>query len=97
MFGLINKISAAEGKRDALISILLAGTRGMPGCLQYVISKDSADTNLIWVQEVWQSESDHQASLKLPAVQAVIAEGRAMIQGMEPVARTEPVGGVGLE
>lgn len=96
MFGLINKIIAAEGKRDALITILLAGTQDMPGCLSYVISKDGIDANLIWVHEVWKNKTDHEASLKLPAVQAAIAEGRAMIAGMEPVASVVPVGGHGL-
>jgi len=97
MFGLINKIMAAEGKRDALITILLAGTQDMPGCISYVISKDGADANLIWVHEVWKSKADHEASLQLPAVQAAIMEGRPMIAGMEPVAATVPVGGHGLE
>jgi len=96
MFGLINKIIAADGKRDDLIRILLAGTQDMPGCLSYVISKDGIDTNLVWVHEVWKSKADHEASLKLPAVQAAITEGRVMITGMEPVASTVPVGGYGL-
>lgn len=96
MFGLINKIIAAEGQRDALITILLAGTQNMPGCISYVISKDSIDANLIWVHEVWQNKSDHEASLKLPVVQAAIAEGRPMIAGMEPVASVVPIGGHGL-
>lgn len=96
MFGLINKIIAAEGKRDTLIAILLEGTQDMPGCISYVISKDSADANLIWVHEVWKNKVDHQASLTLPAVQAAIAAGRPMIAGMEPVASMVPVGGHGL-
>jgi hypothetical protein len=31
MHGLIGKITAAEGKRDELIAILLQGTKEMPG------------------------------------------------------------------
>ena len=96
MFGLINKFIATEGHRDELIAILLAGTKDMPGCLNYVISKDVSDDNLIWIQEVWSSQEYHAASLKLPSVQAAIAEGRPLIAGMEPVATTIPVGGHGL-
>lgn len=32
MYGLIGKIKAEPGQRDALVSILLEGVSGMPGC-----------------------------------------------------------------
>ena len=43
MHGLIGKIIAVEGKRDALIAILLEGTQEMPGCLSYIVARDAAD------------------------------------------------------
>ena len=33
MYGLIGKMRAQPGQRDALVAILLAGTSSMPGCL----------------------------------------------------------------
>lgn len=96
MFGLIGKLSTIDGKRDALIDILLAGTQDMPGCIQYIISKDLSDDNAIWISEIWESEDAHKASLTLPAVQEAIGKGRAFIAGMEQLAKTEPVGGIGL-
>ena len=42
MYGLIGKMTAAPGKRDALIAILLEGTAAMPGCLSYIIAKDGS-------------------------------------------------------
>src|SRR5690606_36577216 len=73
MYGLIGKILAAPGKRDALIEILLEGTADMPGCLSYIVAKDTQDPNGIWITEVWDSEESHRASLSLPQVQAAIA------------------------
>lgn len=96
MFGLIGKLSTIDGKREALIELLLAGTKDMPGCIQYIISKDLADENAIWISEIWESEEAHKASLTLPSVKEAIGKGRAFIAGMEQVAKTEPVGGVGL-
>lgn len=96
MFGLIGKLSAVDGKRGALIEILLAGTQDMPGCLQYIISKDLSDDRAIWISEIWESEQAHKASLTLPSVQEAIGKGRAFITGMEQIAKTEPVGGKGL-
>lgn len=96
MHGLIGSFTAVAGQRDALIAILLDGTSDMPGCLSYVVARDTANADLIWVTEVWDSEASHAASLTLPAVRAAIAKGRPLIAGMGSRAVTTPVGGQGL-
>jgi quinol monooxygenase YgiN len=96
MFGLIGKMKAQPGKRDALLEILLSGTASMPGCLSYVVAKDPSDADALWITEAWDSEASHKASLSLPSVQAAIAEARPLIADFESSVRTEPVGGVGL-
>ncbi len=96
MYGLIGKMNASPGQRDALTAILLEGTARMPGCLSYIIATDPADANAIWITEVWDSEASHKASLALPAVQAAIAKGRPMIAGFGERFITTPLGGVGL-
>ncbi len=96
MYGLIGKMTAAAGKRDELISILLEGTAGMPGCRSYIVARDAADENGIWITEVWDSKASHDASLALPAVRAAIAKGRPLIAGFEKGIETVPVGGQGL-
>src|SRR5262245_29141966 len=73
MYGIIGKMTAAVGKRDELVAILLEGTGGMPGCLSYIIAKDPGEADALWITEVWDSEASHKASLSLPAVQAAIA------------------------
>ena len=97
MYGLIGKMTTAEGKRDELIKILLDGTSTMPGCMSYVVAKDPGDANAIWITEVWDTKEKHEASLKLPSVQAAIAKGRPMITGFGERFITEPVGGHGLK
>ncbi len=96
MYGLIGKMLAAEGQRDALISILLEGTEAMPGCLSYVVARDPGDANAVWITEVWDSAESHKASLKLPNVQQAIARGKPMIAGFGERFETIPVGGHGL-
>jgi quinol monooxygenase YgiN len=96
MHGLIGKAVAIEGKRDELIKILLEGVGGMPGCLSYVVAKDPADKNAIWITEVWDSKESHKASLQLPAVKAAISKGRPLFASFEMSQTTEPVGGHGL-
>jgi len=97
MYGLIGKVSAVAGQRDALAAILLEGTDAMPGCHSYVIAQDPADADALWITEVWNHQDSHKASLKLPAVQAAIARGRPLIAGFSNRVETVPLGGVGLQ
>lgn len=96
MYGLIGKMTATAGQRDALIAILLEGTTAMPGCLSYIVAADPAEADAIWITEVWDSEASHKASLSLPAVQAAISKGRPLIAGFSDRTVTTPVGGIGL-
>ena len=96
MYGLIGKMSAVPGQRDALASILLDSTGAMPGCLSYVIATDPADGDGLWITEVWDSAESHKASLSLPAVQAAIAKAKPLIAGFSNRVETVPIGGYGL-
>lgn len=96
MYGLIGRIRAVPGQRDALTEILVTGVAGMPGCLSYVVARDPDDPDALWITEVWESEASHKASLSLPAIQQVIARGRPLIAGFAERFVTQPVGGHGL-
>ena len=96
MYGLIGKMTVVAGRRDDLMNILLKSTERMPGCLSYILAKDSADANAIWITEVWDSKASHDASLSLPAVRDAIAKARPLIAGFGDSVVTTPVGGVGL-
>jgi quinol monooxygenase YgiN len=96
MYGLIGKMTAAPGKRDELISILLEGVATMPGCLSYIVAKDTGDANAIWITEAWDSKASHEASLSLPSVKEAVAKGRPLIAGFSDRVVTTPVGGTGL-
>lgn len=96
MYGLIGKMLAQPGQRDALIAILLEGIHDMPGCLSYVVARDPRDDNAIWITEVWTDAASHKASLNLPAVQQAIGRARPLIAGFDSHIETQPVGGHGL-
>jgi quinol monooxygenase YgiN len=96
MYGLIGRMKAKPGQRDALIAILIEGVSRMPGCLSYIVAQDSADADAIWITEVWESKESHEASLSLPAVKAAISKGRLLIAGMDSATVTTPIGGHGL-
>jgi quinol monooxygenase YgiN len=96
MYGLIGKMTCKPGQRDALLPLLLQGAKDMPGCLSYIIAKDTADQDAVWITEVWEDEASHHDSLQLPSVRDTIAKAMPLIAGFEPGVITDPVGGVGL-
>jgi quinol monooxygenase YgiN len=96
MWGLIVKITLVPGKRDEMIDILKESAADMPGCTSYIVAKDTADENTIWVTEVWDSQASHDASLSLPAVKDAIPRGEAIVSNFERIALTTPVWGAGL-
>jgi quinol monooxygenase YgiN len=97
MYGMLGRMKAQPGKRDDLLALLLESSGGMPGCLSYIVAKDLKDPDAIWITEAWDSKEHHDASLKLPQVQAAIAKARPLIAGFDSGAETEPVGGIGLK
>jgi quinol monooxygenase YgiN len=96
MYGLIGKMTAAPGKRDELIGILVNATGQMPGCLSYVVAKDATDADAIWITEAWQNKASHDASLSLPQVKESMAKGRPLIASFGDRIVTTPIGGWGL-
>lgn len=96
MYGLIGKMLAKPGQRDTMVKLLLTGMAEMPGCRSYIVAADPTNVDAIWITEVWDSQADHQTSLKLPAVQATIAKARPIIAGFGERFETQPLGGLGL-
>ncbi|WP_380875063.1 hypothetical protein ACFB49_03080 [Sphingomonas sp. DBB INV C78] len=97
MFGLIGRMLAKPGERDALVKILLDGVADMPGCLSYIVAEDPENADAIWITEAWDSKESHAASLSLPAVKAAITKARPLIAGMDNGHTTRPIGGHGLK
>ncbi|HYP90468.1 MAG TPA: putative quinol monooxygenase [Polyangiaceae bacterium] len=97
MYGLIGKFKAAPGKRDELIGILFESSQQMPGCKSYIVARDPADADAIWITEVWVDDASHKASLSLPQVQAAIARAKPLIASFGERFITEPIGGHGLQ
>ena len=96
MYGLIAKLTVVPGRREEMVGILKESAADMPGCFSYVVAKDSADENAIYVTEVWDSIVSHDASLSLPSVKNAIPRAKAIVSSFEKIAVTNPVWGVGL-
>lgn len=98
-FGLYNKFTTVEGKRDVLVEILLEASKSMEelnDCMLYVISLDDENTDSVYVYEVWSDENAHRASLSMEASQTLIQKAKPIIVGMEKINTSLPIGGKGI-
>lgn len=98
-YTLCGNLRAAPGQGDALAGFLLEAADALEaaeGCLLYLVHRDDADPDAVWVIEVWTDAAAHEASLQLPAVQDVIARARPSIAGFGERFELRPVGGLGL-
>lgn len=93
VYAIIGQMLSSPGKRDELIGYLTEGSADMAGNLSYVIWRDKADENSIWITEVWKDEASHKASLSLPQVQEAIRKARPIIAGFGARAEVERAGG----
>ena len=93
MYGLIVKMAVVHGRREEMIEILKESASNMAGCLSYVVARDSADEDVLWVTEVWDSAVSHDASLSLPSVKNAIPRARPIVSSFEKIAVTTPVWG----
>ncbi len=99
MFGLYGKIKTQPGQRDKLIDIMLKAAAVMPdveGCYVYVVNSAPDDADAIWVTEIWRSQADHEASLTLDSVKAVITTAMPMIAEGSQRIEVTPLGGKGI-
>ena|SRR5579864_4429081 len=90
-FGLIVRLKAAPGMRDELIAALKDGAIDMPGCLSYVVANDASAKDVVWITEVWESASSHDASLSLTSVKSAMARAKGLISEFSRIAITSPV------
>ncbi|RSM61819.1 antibiotic biosynthesis monooxygenase [Actinoplanes sp. ATCC 53533] len=82
-YGYLATMRTKAGHRDDVVRILLSGLDGLrqAGCRLYVVGVSETDPELIWVNEVWESKADHDASLQLPETRAAIARAMPMLTG----------------
>jgi quinol monooxygenase YgiN len=96
MYGFIGKLIAVTGQRDALVSVLVDGSAGIPGCLSCVVAHDPDDADGVWITEVWESAQRHSDALSLPSVKEVMARCAPLVANVAHGFKTVPVGGHGL-
>lgn len=96
MYGLMTRLVAKPGQRDALAELLTQGLANRPGCLSFIVSRDPTDANGLWVNEVWVSEEAYAAAQQPADVRALATRGWGMVAIMHESILTEPIGGRGL-
>lgn len=83
-YGLHGKLQAQAGRGDELAAILLQASQLVStakSCHLYLVSKDKQNPDSIWITEVWDSKEDHDNSLHLDGVGALISQAIPLLAG----------------
>lgn len=95
------KLSAHPGKGSELSAILLQASnllKSAKGCQLYAISKDESTPDDIWITEFWDSEEDHDNSLKSNDIRSLISTAIPLLAGNPQKGQVLCVlGGLGVE
>jgi quinol monooxygenase YgiN/mannose-6-phosphate isomerase-like protein (cupin superfamily) len=95
------KAVAMPGKGEELAHELLEVARALrdaPGCQLYVINRASADPDVIWITELWQSQEQLDAALKTPEARERMPEVLELVRdGRFERIDLEPLGGAGYQ
>ena len=85
-YGLHGKLVAKEGKGSELAGLLIKASELVStakGCHLYMVSVDVLNDDEVWVTEIWESREDHQNSLKIPEVRALISEAMPILEAQQ--------------
>ena len=92
-YGLYVKLKTTKGNGQKLADILIQASAVVSNCKgfhMYLVSLDKKEEDAVIVTEVWDSKEDHDNSIKMDAVRALI--GQAM-----PIIAESPSGGHEME
>lgn len=95
VYGLITRLTAQSGQREALAQLLAGGLGHRAGCLSYVVALDTTSADDLWVTEVWVDETAHRDSLIDPMVKAFGVRIWPMVVRLHDPVITEPLSGSG--
>jgi quinol monooxygenase YgiN len=94
------KLKAREGQGDVLVEHMLGVAQLLakaPGCELYVINTSDADTDTVWVAEVWSTQAELDASLSIGSVKASFEQVASLLADLPERIDILPVGGKGLD
>lgn len=83
-YGLQVILKAQPNKGEALADIMIRASKVVmeeKGCLLYLVSVNQESPDEVWITEVWSNKDDHDASLNLPEVRALIGEAIPVLAG----------------
>src|SRR5687768_11979404 len=96
---MLAKLTAAEGKRDELVTVmseLVKAVEDEPGTLAYALHTDDADANVVWFYELYENEDALKAHGGSEAMRAVGGKLAGLVGGRPELIRVTPVAGKGL-
>lgn len=99
-YGLTGIFAASKGKGNELAALLKEASELMKhakGCHLYLVGQQADNSDVIHVQEVWDSKDDHDNALGIAGVRELITKAMPLIEGKPQGTELHIIGGKGIE
>lgn len=92
------KLVATSGNADRLVSKFIESVmqRGNPACELMLVSKSAEDGDVVYLTEVWSSESEWEEARSSPEIAAWARDMPSIVAETPQSVRLHPLGGKGL-
>jgi quinol monooxygenase YgiN len=98
-FGQHTKLVATQGNADRLANKFIESVeiqRENPACELMIVSRSLDDDDVVYLTEVWSSESEWEAARSSPAIAEWAMDMPSLVAEPPQTVQLEPVGGKGL-
>jgi quinol monooxygenase YgiN len=99
-YALNTRFDARPDKGNQLLALLMKANSivsAAKGCRLYLISHETADKDVFWVNELWDTREDHAISLTLDGCKELMVEAGHILATEPKQIVLTPVGGKGSE
>ena len=91
--GLYLRMRTTAGRGDALEAVLLRAAEllGDVGeCELYLVNRSPEDPDVVWMTEIWETESAHDRILFNDLLDALVSEAMGLLDGPPHITRVTP-------
>ena len=96
MYAVNGSLTAVDGKVEELKGYLLDASKHMndvENCYCYLVGENEDDPNSVYIVEIWEDKTAHEASLQLDVFRDLIEKAKPIIAEMDNFPTVNVIGG----
>ena len=99
MIATYGRLISKPGKIDELVDVMRQVAKlvaNEKGCHLYIINTSSDEENVLWITELWDTQEEHDSSLKAEEIKTVVDQALPLIAEPPEQISLTPIAGKGM-